>query len=211
MTTDNDRYFGAIMAGVALEAGKFTDADGKTIYNRLNFDRLFASQLHLQTVVRGLSELVTVCSADLVIGAPGDDQRLAEEVANRDRTMQLDIAYLKERVDPNSPGSKLYAYATDADQELVLAKEKLVVIAGEFDFGFTAVKRVLAVPGVADKAIAAIAVWDRGGTPGRIKLPAGVKDDALFRRVVHKLMTPEDFAEILSDEGDDDFDDNEGA
>jgi len=183
----------AVLNAGVLERGATAYASGSEGNNKLNFDRLFESPLHLETVLRYMGKAALSYAPDLFIGIPSGGEKLAEKLTDS-KHLNLPIAYLK-KVD-NLPGVKTFGYKTTDDEKLVLASKRIVLIEDVFRL-FTSTRGALAVPGVLERTEVVIAVWDRGRIdhPARGILP--VPSQAIVNEHIPDYITPEVYDRII--------------
>jgi len=185
----------AILNAGVLERGATIYASGSEGNNKLNFDRLVESPLHLETVLRYMGKAALSYDPDLLMGIPTGGERLAEIMAG---TNHLDLPIARIAKQKDLPGTKTFDYKTTDDEKLVLASKRIVLIEDVFNL-FTSTRGALAVSGVLERTQAVIAVWDRGRNHPARNIPP-VPFQAMVSEHIPNFLTPERFNEILNRE-----------
>lgn len=170
-----------MQAGV-LELGRVKFASGDKANNHLSIERLFEHPLQLETILHRLGDVALRFEPDLLVGVPTGGEKLAERLSDA-KYVGVPIAHLV-KVE-NQPGKKTFGYRTPDDLDLVMSADRLVVVEDFFN-KLTSTRGVLEVPGIAERAQAAVGVWDRGFHPSRDTLPIPV--EALVTEYIPKFL-----------------------
>ena len=136
-----------------FEREDYIQANGAVSNNKFVIERLRGSELE-PTVIEALGVMATGYQADLLLSVPSGGDWLVEAVS-RDRGIQP--AYLKK-----NHKDKSFIVPPDT-VETIVASKRIVVVDDILNM-LTNTRKVLALPGVGEKAVAAVGVIDRGPT-----------------------------------------------
>lgn len=171
----------AILHAEVLELGDFQYANGERGNNKLNFDNLHKHPLNREVVLRDLGKLAAKYKPDLLIGVPRGGQFLASILTE---SKHLDVPTARLFKYTNSHAINGFLYVSEADEELVLGSERIVIVEDVFN-RFTSTLGVLALDLVYDRTVAAVACWDRGA-PTRD--PLDLPHEALVKEYIPNII-----------------------
>lgn len=145
-------------------------ASGQKANNKLDLERI-ATDPHLRKkVVEEIASITKVYNPDFVVGVPQGANWLAADVAFR-----LDIQKV---VLSKNPSTNTMSFATNEDKLKCQKLSHGIIIEDVFS-RYTNTRRVLKIPQVANRIVAAISIWDRGLDNGRE--PLSIKAESLIK------------------------------
>lgn len=130
-----------------------TFAGGKRANNKLDLELILDNPTLRKRVGRSIAHLAQTYNPDLVVGVPDGANWLAGDIAN-----YLGINQISLNKDPET---KSISFASDKDA-LLCAGALRVLVAEDVFNEYTSTRKVLAIPQIGKRAVAAIGIWDRG-------------------------------------------------
>ncbi len=128
--------------------------NGERANNKLDLDRLQLSNPALrEKVIAGLGKMAMDFKPDFIVGVPNGANWLAEAVAIE---IDVDCPVLEKSED----GRRMY-FLDEIERDYCINNFRGVVVE-DVSTHLTSVRQTLAVPEIGCRAVASIAVWDRG-------------------------------------------------
>lgn len=137
--------------------GKF--AGGDRANNKLDMERIYDNPELFEEVVKKLGQAAMEHDPEFVVGVPDGAIRLADAVALR---CDLYSVHLKKT---GSDKGKVEFKDSFVDGEVMCGSLRRGVLIEDVFNTFTSTRRVLAIPELSKKVVAAEAIWDRGNDP----------------------------------------------
>lgn len=131
-----------------------TFANGEKANNKLDGEKIRFNHVLRPMVVRRIGKMVLAHNPDFVVAVPSGANWLAKDIAET-----YDIGLV--RLMKNPKNRQKLMFRTHAERAELEKYEKGVLIEDVIN-RFTNTRKVLALPGMFDRIIAEVAVWDRG-------------------------------------------------
>lgn len=165
LTTGFGRYSGTFASGVEAN-------------NKLNLDGVQRNMRLRREVVAGIGQIIQDNNLEfgLVMPVPNGANWLGLEVASANNARYLPL---------RKAGNRQISLISPQDQGEIDVADKIVVVE-DVPNGLTSVRRVLGLPGVMERTVAVLGVFDRGDPSQREPLPEHI----LLRSLVEEYIPP---------------------
>lgn len=169
------------LLAACLQPFEGTFKNGERANNKLIFDKLSSDNPELyERVVKQLSNFALQAEADFVVPVPDGARQLARDVAAQSDSTFIDLI--------KDTDQDIMDFASDDDRQRCLNQMRGVIVEDVFN-RFTNTRKVLDIPIIAERAVLAAAIFDRGHPYTRNEL--FIDHRAIATQYIPALLTPE--------------------
>jgi hypothetical protein len=167
--------------------GKF--AGGDEANNKLDLEQLQYIPDLRQKVASGVADLAKPYRPSLIIPIPNGANWLGGEVADLCGVKSLEL-----RKDPETKEISL----KDDESRITCMEAEEIVLVEDAITRFTSTRRALAIPHIAERAVAVVAIWNRGHFDERLGL--GIDHHALVDEYIPPMLPKDSLLWDFTDE-----------
>lgn len=146
----------------------------------LSYEALHPHAELLAEVIQRLGELATEYQPDLIVPVPNGANGIGSNVAMK---LNIEAACLIKNTWDTTQG----IYYGNGSAQAINEHERIILVEDVIN-GLTSTRRVMALPGITERLVSVIGIWDRGDPQTRLVLPRGVVLQAIIQEPIAPML-----------------------